>query len=268
MQRLQEFFLVLNILILFTLTVWAFDLDLRISQYFFQPPATIPDAKPWLGQRLHSVAFIYHSAKIPALTLALLSIAVLIVGRRQQQWRLWRRQAIFIVLFLLTGPWLLVNVALKDGLGKASPSELRTFGGAYAYAQFWEPGTGKKNGAFHSGHAAIAFSLMAPYFFLRQQHRQWAQRFLFSGLAWGLIVGMARVAQGGHFFSDVIWSGFISYLLGILLAALFRFDQAPSPGQLLALPGLDHSFIFLFLHGKKARRVAEAEDFRQPLGIH
>ncbi|NLZ16618.1 MAG: phosphatase PAP2 family protein, partial [Desulfobulbaceae bacterium] len=96
------------------------------------------------------------------------------------------------------------------------------------YAQFWEEGTGKHNGAFPSGHAAVAFSLMLPYFFLRQQQPHASKCFLFLGLSWGLLIGVMRVSQGGHFFSDVIWSGAIIYLLGVSLAALFRFDQSPT----------------------------------------
>lgn len=229
MIRLREFFWVLNALILFTLITWAFNLDLLISQFFFLPLAKMNgSSESWLGLRMPPMHLLYHTAKIPALALACISLAVLIGSRWQAQWHIWRRQAVFVLLMLLLGPWLLINVVLKDGLGKPSPSELIQFGGTYAYAQFWEEGTGKHNGAFPSGHAAVAFSLMLPYFFLRQQQPHASKCFLFLGLSWGLLIGVMRVSQGGHFFSDVIWSGAIIYLLGVSLAALFRFDQSPT----------------------------------------
>ena len=46
--------------------------------------------------------------------------------------------------------------------------------------------------------------------------------FLVLGLLGGGVLGLARIAQGQHFLSDVIWSGGMVYLTGVILSYLFR----------------------------------------------
>ena len=38
-------------------------------------------------------------------------------------------------------------------------------------------------------------------------------------------MGTARVVQGGHFPSDVVWAGGFTYLTGLGLSYFFRFDN-------------------------------------------
>jgi lipid A 4'-phosphatase len=77
--------------------------------------------------------------------------------------------------------------------------------------------------SFPSGHAAVGFYLMTPAFFLYRRHHRWAAAFLFFGVAGGAIMGIARMAAGGHFVSDIIWAGAIVYFTALILAAFFRF---------------------------------------------
>ncbi|RWX49504.1 PAP2 superfamily protein, partial [Candidatus Electrothrix marina] len=76
---------------------------------------------------------------------------------------------------------------------------------------------GGSNSSFPSGHAAIAFFLMAPWFVLRDRKQRYAEAFLISGLLFGTLVGIARILQGGHFVSDILWAGGLLYLLGNFL---------------------------------------------------
>ena len=49
--------------------------------------------------------------------------------------------------------------------------------------------------------------------------------FLMLGLLSGGIIGLARMAAGSHFASDVIWSGGVVYFTALALAVLFRFGS-------------------------------------------
>lgn len=229
MNRLRELFWVVNGLILFTLLVWISDLDRSIAALLYTPgPSHATTWQLWSGQTSPFWMGIYTLTPWPAVLLGISALAALLLGFKRARFRVWRRPAQFVLLLLALGPWLLVNVVLKDTLGKPRPSQIREFNGTYQYAQFWEPGTGSHNGSFPSGHAAVAFSTMAPWFFLRGRRNRLAAGFLAAGLGWGLLVGAARMAQGGHFFSDVIWSGGIVYLLGLLLASALSLDREPS----------------------------------------
>lgn len=228
MDRLRELFWVVNGLILFTLLVWISDLDRTIATLLYTPgPSYATTWQLWSGQTNPFWVGIYNLTPWPTVLLGISALAVLLLGLKRPRYSCVRRQALFVLLLLVLGPWLLVNVVLKDTLGKPRPSQLFEFNGTFPYAQFWEPGTGSDNGSFPSGHAAVAFSAMAPWFFLRGRRSRLGAGFLAAGIGWGLLVGCARMAQGGHFFSDVIWSGGIVYLLGLLLASALSLDRDP-----------------------------------------
>jgi membrane-associated PAP2 superfamily phosphatase len=176
---------------------------------------------------------IYEVTPLPALLLGVVALGVLVLGFWYVRLRPWRRQALFFLLLLLLGPGLVVNVLLKDTIGKPRPREIIEFGGQYRHSQFWEPGTTGGNSSFPSGHASIAFAAMGPWFFLRQRRKQMAVAFLVSGIGWGAVVGAARILQGGHFFSDVVWAGGLVYLVGWLLALCFSFDRSPAVAKMV-----------------------------------
>ncbi len=248
LERLRELFWIANGLIAFTLIVWLADLDRIITSFYYLPGnehAMI--VMRWQGLTHPFWLAIYKTASWPVVLLGALALLVLVSGVWRARIHAWRKQALFILVFVALGPGLVVNVLLKDTLGKPRPSQVIEFGGEYPYAQFWEPGTGAGNGSFPSGHASVAFALMGPWFFLRQRHKRMAAAFLIGGLVWGALVGLSRIAQGGHFFSDVIWAGGLVYLVGGLLGLYFSFDRFPHTARKvwshasscrLALPGV------------------------------
>jgi membrane-associated PAP2 superfamily phosphatase len=227
LERLRELFWIVNGLIAFTLIVWLADLDRIIAALYYIPGqehAMI--VMRWQGLSHPFWLAIYKTASWPILLLGTLALFMLVSGLWCARTRAWRKQALFFLVFVALGPGLVVNVLLKDTLGKPRPLEIVEFGGKFTYAQFWEAGTGARNGSFPSGHASVAFALMGPWFFFRQRHTGMAAAFLIGGLAWGMLVGLSRIAQGGHFFSDVVWAGGLVYLIGGLLELYFSFDRS------------------------------------------
>ncbi|MCF6289837.1 MAG: phosphatase PAP2 family protein [Desulfobacterales bacterium] len=170
---------------------------------------------------------IYNYANLPAIFLAGGAALCLLAGSFVPRLLKYRRFALFLVLLLALGPGLIVNVVLKDNWGRARPGEIVEFGGQHQYTHILRPGDSGPNSSFPSGHAAVAFFLIAPYFYYRTRSRRVAVSFLLLGLGWGLLTGAARILQGGHFLSDVLWAGGIVYLTGALLAALLALDREP-----------------------------------------
>jgi membrane-associated phospholipid phosphatase len=70
---------------------------------------------------------------------------------------------------------------------------------------------------------------LGPFFVLLARRRRVAFGFLAVGLAWGAVVGAGRIAQGGHWLSDVIWSAGMVYLSSFLLAWAYGFVLPPRP---------------------------------------
>jgi len=215
-RHLQQLFYVTAALLLVTLIIYWTDGDRVLARMIFEKNSNWPgiDRFPW--------NMFYDCAALPGFILA--GAALLVWGGSFFSSRLkkQRRSAIFLILLLALAPGLLVNTIFKDHLGRARPREIIACGGQYQYTEFWQLGTTGSNSSFPSGHAAIAFYPLAPWFFLREQHRKAAFLFLLFGLGFGVAVSLARMLQGGHFLSDVLWAGGIDYLVGGGLALIIR----------------------------------------------
>ncbi len=127
------------------------------------------------------------------------------------------RRAFFVVLSLALIQGLAIDVYLKSGFGRARPREMEAFGGDFLFTPFYLVSQAcQKNCSFVSGHAGMAFSSVVLSFLPQKRaHRLWI---LVFALAFGLITGWMRVIQGGHFLSDVLFSGMVVFGLTWLLA--------------------------------------------------
>jgi lipid A 4'-phosphatase len=129
------------------------------------------------------------------------------------------RRAWFLPLLMLLGPGLLVNALGKDHWGRPRPKQLQEFGGPDTYITAGVIGpVARDHKSFPSGHASMGFYLMAGYFVWRGRRPLLARTSLAAGLLMGAAIGWARIVQGGHFLSDVIWAGAVVFTAGELLA--------------------------------------------------
>ncbi len=225
-KRLIELAAVAAVLFLVSAVLWLTDADRYIASAILGPEKISPlGTKFWPAGEHFPWDFLYHWGPIPAFVLAGIALLGLVLGFFVQQLACCRKKTIFILLFLALGPGLVVNVLLKDQLGRARPREVIEYGGSHQYSQFWQPGTAGSNSSFPSGHAAIGFFMIAPWFVLRDEKRKVAVGFLVFGLGLGTMVGIARILQGGHFVTDVVWSAGLIYLVGGALALVLGFGR-------------------------------------------
>jgi membrane-associated PAP2 superfamily phosphatase len=184
-------------------------LDLALSAPFYavqQTPAWyLKDAIPW--------AWLYTYGELPACIMATGAVLVLLGSLRRSAWRQYRRACLLLVLAVALGPGLLVNGLLQPLWGRPRPRHIEQFAGTQAYRPWWQPGGPGVGKSFPSGHAAMGYVLLAGAVLVPGGRRRWLGRLALGGaLAYGTLVGLARVVQGGHFASDVVWSGLLMYL--------------------------------------------------------
>jgi lipid A 4'-phosphatase len=192
----------------FIFSVWPFT-DIAVSQFFHAGQGVFPAndlgfvkaiylGAPWLGRALFVICLC---------TVLLAVVKPGLVSRR-----IWRRAAGFVAVVVL-GIGFLVHAVLKDNMGRPRPRDVIEFSGPTAYVPvFVVSQYCKTNCSFVSGHAAIGFSVMAfGMFGIRRRRHFWFA----VGLLAGGLVGAVRIAQGGHFLSDVVFS-----LLSIWLSHL------------------------------------------------
>ncbi len=199
-----------------TAPFWATGLDVAVAERLHTPAWQEGSRQPW--------AFCKHYGPLPAWVLSVTALGVFAASFRAPRVRPHRRAALYLVLVMAVGPGLIVNTVFKDHWGRPRPRDLVQFGGDRGYVEPWVKGPKENGGSFPSGHAATGFYLLTPYFLLRRRSAAGAAAFMALGLGYGSLVGLARMIQGAHFLSDVLWAlGFV-YLTGLGLLYLLRLD--------------------------------------------
>ena len=197
-------------LLLPELDLWANGQFYRAGEGFFLTQALLPvhDAVPYLTR-----FFLFG-----------LIGAFLIASLVSAPW-VQRKRLLYLLLVLIVGPGLMVNTLFKDNWGRARPAQVQEFGGSKAFTPAWVLSQQcEKNCAFVCGDASVGFFLLAPAFVFPNRRRLW----LAAGLAAGGLLGLVRMAQGGHFFSDVIFSFYVVYFSAWLLHRLFYPEEEAS----------------------------------------
>ncbi len=229
--RWPIFWPALSLLGITALFRWT-SLDLWISSLFFDHEQ---QAWPWFHSPLCS-AF-YHLAIYPPLILAAGGVGAALVTLPTARLGSMSRAGWFLILLLAIGPGLIVNVGFKQNWGRPRPLEVREFGGDYAFTPVGSPGPVQKhNSSFPSGHAAIAFYMLAPAFLVNVRRSQLSKSLFLGGALYGLAMGATRVVQGGHFSSDVLWAGGIVYLTGAVLARWLLCNLSMEQPAMMAAP--------------------------------
>ena len=221
----MPFYVLFFCLIVATVVCAFLNIDIRMASLFYQPGAgfLIGKQQPW--------KFLYDFGVYPAYTMGTIALILVIAGYFRPSLLLIRRQALFIAMLLIIGPGILVNSIFKDHWGRPRPVRVDIFGGNLSFHQPWQPGPASKNASFPAGHPSAAFYISAPYFVMREKKRRNALLWLWAGILFGVIMGIARIIQGGHFVTDVIWSAGFVYLTAMVLAMMMfpRSSESKEP---------------------------------------
>lgn len=131
----------------------------------------------------------------------------------------WRHRTFGLLLVLVFGLWLAVNAGLKEYWGRPRPTDTTLFGGPHPYQPVWKPSTYcDRNCSFVSGHAGTGFALMGLGLAAAPATRR---RWFWVGIGTGTLFGLARIAQGAHFFSDVVFSALTLWAITQAVRALW-----------------------------------------------
>ncbi|MEP9354319.1 phosphatase PAP2 family protein [Xanthobacter sp. KR7-65] len=136
------------------------------------------------------------------------------------------RAAVLLAFTMAMGPGLMVNGLLKEHWGRPRPVHVDSFGGKDTFRPWFSPdGTCPTNCSFVSGEGALGFWLTAPASLVPG-----AAGVVAMGAAVGFaaLAGGLRIAFGGHFFTDVVFSGVLVILL-IVATRLWLYDRARAP---------------------------------------
>ena len=200
------------------------DVDPHLSGYFHDPTAVqewfLRTSEPWI--------WFYRYGELPTLVLAIGAAMVWGGSLHRRAWSSYRRACALIVLAVMLGPGLLVNGVLKPLWGRPRPVQADLFGGDRPYQPWWQPGPIGGGKSFPSGHAAMGYVLVFGTCLVSPQRSVRFRVLVLGGaLTYGSLLGATRIIQGGHFLSDVLWSGSLMCFLVATLQVMLPTTGPP-----------------------------------------
>lgn len=186
-------------------------LDLYFSSLFYM------DGREFTNPLPFHILFKY--GEIFGLLTGALALLVYLLSFGIKKIRPFQKGALVMVLTLVIGAGLLTNVLFKGYWGRPRPKQIVEFGGEHDYRPFWKPhfhAAPEPQRSFPSGHVAMGFYFLSLVLVGRRYNNQKlviTGILLTASLGGGLMI--ARVGQGGHFFSDVIVSPVLMWLVAL-----------------------------------------------------
>lgn len=217
-SRVTEFRAALAIFGLLAGAFVAFpQLDLAVSSFFYRGDGE------WMmsrGDLLLAIPYRLLPRLGQLLLITLITLWLLSFVRSFTKLQARRRLFGFLLAAALIGPVLLVNLTLKENIGRMRPVNVQEFGGTHSFTPAFHPGGEcRSNCAFVSGHVATASFIMAFGWLGAPAVRR---RWLLASMAFGGALALVRIVPGAHFVSDGIFAWFAIYFSLWLTEWLFR----------------------------------------------
>lgn len=140
--------------------------------------------------------------------------------RKRKRWlKLSASQWLYLAVCLLVGPLTIANLGFKDHWGRPRPVHVTEFGGSKIYAPPTTPSDQcSRNCSFFSGEASSIYIIcFAAAFLFPAEAGFWT----LSGIIFGTLAGFVRMAEGGHFLSDIAFAGVFMALTASAMHMLF-----------------------------------------------
>lgn len=188
------------------ITPFTADLDLAASHLFYEK-----------GFSTNPIfLFIYNYGMLPAWIVALGSLGGGIAAFLLAKPKKWIFLAAFFVATMVIGPGIITHALFKEHWGRARPRQVVEFGGERPFRPYYKPNLSLKvsegSKSFPSGHATMGFYFFSLVFAARRFKQKrletiaWVLAFSLGGM-----LSLARIAQGGHFFSDTLMAALIMW---------------------------------------------------------
>jgi len=196
-------------------------LDLKIAALFYDPKTRI-----WPMGQVHWAIIARSAAMWLAWAFVIPSILAVLVKLfwPTRPLVISGRAILFLLGSILISAVLLSNVTFKTFWGRPRPAHVVEFNGDKQFVPWWDPeGTCPRNCSFFSGEGVTAFWTYAP---AALTPPQWRPVAYVAATLFGIFTGGLRMTFGGHFATDVIASGLVSFfVIWVLYALIYRWPS-------------------------------------------
>lgn len=198
-------------------------LDIAVAAFFLRADPPLPVTR-WLW-----IEWVNEYTPDIFRVLVMICLFGWIVANLVPRLRQWSLMLAFVGLSVALGPGL-ATWAVKEHHQRARPFDVVEFGGVREFSPaLVKANQCEDNCAFVSGHVACGF-FFASLMLLYPRRRWW---WLATGVFGGLAIGLARMAVGAHWLSDVLWALPItllsSWLVWHVLALFYRSARKEAP---------------------------------------
>ncbi|NOT14643.1 MAG: phosphatase PAP2 family protein [Methylotenera sp.] len=210
-------------LAIYTNSTW----DVRLSNHFFNVHQQQFPLKhhPFFSELMHT------GLKWLMVGIALLSLLLAIMAKRMRTLKPYQHPLLWVFVGMAVSSS--VVAILKHYSLQACPWDLTMYGGDLPLLGLFSslPAGVEAGGCFPAGHPSGGFALMAFYFAFRKIKPQFAYGMLGLSIVMGLVMGVAQVMRGAHFLSHVLWSGWVVWVVLLLLYAFWRPEKVKNTPQ-------------------------------------
>lgn len=204
-----EFYFIIGLCFISALVGWNASLDMELASLYYSP--STPD-NLWPEKDLALWKFFYHAAPIITGGILLPSIIIYVMSYISKSMAKYRRYAAYVFLSALMGPGILINTIFKPYWGRPRPRQVLELGGHEKMHAYWQKGIAGNGYSFPCGHSSVGFALVSLAFLLKRKRPKAAVAVFAGSFGLGMVMGVGRMADGAHFFSDVLWSAVMSYI--------------------------------------------------------
>lgn len=199
-------------------------LDLAIERFFYEGNGKFS------ADLLYT--FVFDYGVIPGQLICALALIIFFGSYIFKKLKAWRHISLIMVAALVIGSGLITHAIFKDHWGRPRPKQVVEFGGEQAFRPYYQPNffhQPQPSKSFPCGHCTMGFYFFAAALIaLRSGHRAMFWGWLVFALGLGGLLSLARMAQGGHFFSDTLAGMLVMWLTAWVLV-----QWIPSKNQAL-----------------------------------
>lgn len=198
-------------------------IDLAIENYFYKQGGDSFSSTPFYD-------FIFSYGPLPSLIIFFMALLLCPISFFVPILKKWRNPLLLIVLTMVIGSGLITHFLLKDHWGRPRPKQVIEFGGQQSFRPYYSPNffnQPEPSKSFVCGHCSMGFYFFAFVFIGKKLHnKKLFYGALLTAIVWGSLLGYVRMAQGGHFFSDVLLSALVMWLTAFWINRIMEdFDE-------------------------------------------
>lgn len=230
MCRAKSFWLI-PILFVGVLTPFTPWLDKTISGFFYNPDALGVDR--FVANRF--VDFMFDYGIYPAWIVFILSTLGLIASFVSVRFQRWQSPVLAFLLTFIIGAGFFTHLVLKDHWGRPRPKQTIEFGGSQEFRAFYSPNffhQPEPSKSFPCGHCSMGFVFFTVALVGMRLNNKWLTYVGWTAaVLLGSLLGITRIMQGGHFFSDVVMSALILWLTALGIDWLIYQDYCANDSE-------------------------------------